>query len=55
LHAAKDIEHGDASWRRGDGRLVAVEVDGAIHLAPTQWWDDQLRQNDLALAAALFS
>jgi hypothetical protein len=43
----------DASWRRGDGRLVAVEVDGAIHLAPTQWWDDQLRQNGLALAGAL--
>ena len=43
----------DASWRRRDGRLVVVEVDGALHLAPKRWWDDQLRQNELALAGAL--
>lgn len=43
----------DASWRRSDGRLVVVEVDGALHLAPRRWWDDQLRQNELALADAL--
>ena len=43
----------DAGWRRADGRLVAVEVDGALHLAPRQWWDDQLRQNELALSDAL--
>ena len=43
----------DASWRRADGRLVAVEVDGALHLAPRQWWNDQLRQNELALSDAL--
>ncbi|HEU5266607.1 MAG TPA: hypothetical protein VFU35_07895, partial [Jatrophihabitans sp.] len=43
----------DASWRRPDGRMVVVEVDGALHLAPRQWWDDQLRQNELALSDAL--
>jgi hypothetical protein len=43
----------DASWRRSDGRLVVVEVDGALHLAPKRWWDDQLRQNELVLADAL--
>lgn len=43
----------DASWRRRDGRLVVVEVDGALHLSPKRWWDDQLRQNELALADAL--
>jgi hypothetical protein len=43
----------DATWRRGDGRLVVVEVDGALHLAPGRWWDDQLRQNELALGDAL--
>ncbi len=43
----------DATWRRRDGRLVVVEVDGALHLAPRRWWDDQLRQNELALADAL--
>ena len=25
----------DATWRRGDGRLVVVEVDGALHLVAT--------------------
>jgi len=43
----------DASWRRADGRLVVVEVDGALHLNQARWWDDQLRQNELALADAL--
>ncbi len=43
----------DASWRRGDGRLVVAEVDGALHLNPKRWWEDQLRQNELALADAL--
>lgn len=43
----------DATWRRADGRLVVVEVDGALHLAARRWWDDQLRQNELALADAL--
>ena len=30
-----------------------VEVDGALHLQVRRWWDDQLRQNELALADAL--
>jgi hypothetical protein len=43
----------DASWRRADGRLVVVEVDGAVHLSPRRWWDDQLRQNELTLGDAM--
>jgi hypothetical protein len=43
----------DASWRRGDGRLVIAEVDGALHLNARRWWDDQHRQNELTLADAL--
>ena len=39
----------DAEWRRGDGRRVVVEVDGALHLIARHWWDDQLRQNELAI------
>lgn len=39
----------DAVWRRGDGRLVVAEIDGALHLAARRWWDDQLRQNDVAI------
>jgi hypothetical protein len=43
----------DATWRRADDRLVVAEVDGALHLNPRRWWDDQLRQNELSLAGAL--
>lgn len=43
----------DASWRRKDGQLVAVEVDGAVHLDQRQWWDDQLRQNEVTLGDAI--
>lgn len=43
----------DASWRRADGRLVVVEVDGAVHLDQRRWWDDQLRQNEVTLGNAI--
>jgi hypothetical protein len=43
----------DASWRRADGRLVVVEVDGGLHLTAVRWWDDQLRQNEITLGDAL--
>ena len=43
----------DATWRRSDGRLVVVEVDGALHLAVSRWWSDQLRQNELTLSDAI--
>lgn len=28
-----------------DGTVLVIEVDGAAHLQPLTWWDDQLRQN----------
>jgi hypothetical protein len=43
----------DAEWRCRDGRVVAAEVDGALHLTPRRWWDDQLRQNELTIAGTL--
>jgi hypothetical protein len=43
----------DAEWRLPDGRIVAAEIDGAVHLAVRKWWDDQLRQNEIVLAGAL--
>ncbi len=43
----------DAEWRLSDGRVVAVEVDGAVHIAPRRWFDDQLRQNELSLAGTM--
>ncbi|MDT4934176.1 MAG: hypothetical protein QOK11_2068 [Pseudonocardiales bacterium] len=30
-----------------------MEVDGALHLTPARWWDDQSRQNDLVLAGTI--
>ena len=29
----------DAEWRLRDGRRVAVEVDGAVHLAQRKWFE----------------
>jgi hypothetical protein len=43
----------DAQWITRSGRRLAVEVDGALHLVPRRWWDDQLRQNELVLAGDL--
>jgi hypothetical protein len=39
----------DAEWQLPDGRTVAAEVDGAVHLAVRQWVHDQLRQNEIVL------
>jgi hypothetical protein len=43
----------DAVWIRHDGKRVVVEVDGALHLVPRRWWDDQLRQNELVISGSL--
>jgi hypothetical protein len=43
----------DAEWRLADGRVLAAEVDGAIHLAPERWIDDQLRQNEVVIGGTL--
>lgn len=40
----------DATLRDVHGRLVRVEVDGAVHLAPATYWDDMRRGNELVLA-----
>jgi very-short-patch-repair endonuclease len=33
-----------------DGRRLAIEIDGGLHLAPLRWWDDQRRHNDVVIA-----
>jgi hypothetical protein len=43
----------DAEWVLSDGRRVAAEVDGALHLEPQRWYDDQLRQNEVVLGGTL--
>jgi hypothetical protein len=40
----------DAEWLRGDGSRVAVEVDGALHLTPRRWWDDEFRHNEIVIS-----
>jgi hypothetical protein len=43
----------DVEWLLPSGRRVVVEIDGALHLVARRWWDDQLRQNELALSGDL--
>jgi hypothetical protein len=43
----------DAEWILPSGRRVAAEVDGAIHLVPQRWFDDQLRQNEITLSGTV--
>jgi hypothetical protein len=43
----------DAEWDLADGRVLAVEVDGALHLSPRRWYDDQLRQNEVVLGGSV--
>jgi hypothetical protein len=43
----------DAEWRLSDGRVIAVEVDGAMHLTPRRWCEDQLRQNEVVLGGTV--
>ncbi len=43
----------DAEWRLPDGRVVAIEVDGALHLSPQRWYADQLRQNEIVIGGAV--
>lgn len=44
------VRYLDAMWLLTDGRRVVVEVDGALHLTPRNWWSDQYRQNELVIA-----
>lgn len=39
----------DATFRRRDGRLLGVEIDGAIHLVVSTYWTDMSRLNDLVI------
>jgi hypothetical protein len=38
----------DAEWVRWDGRLVVCEVDGQGHLEARRWYDDLMRDAELA-------
>src|SRR5205807_1733388 len=34
------VRYVDAEFDLPDGTVLAVEVDGAVHLEPLTWWDD---------------
>jgi len=40
----------DATLTAADGRVVHVEVDGALHLIVRTYWEDMRRQNELVIA-----
>jgi hypothetical protein len=39
----------DATFRRCDGRLLRVEIDGALHLVVRTYWNDMARGNELVI------
>ncbi|HZZ96506.1 MAG TPA: hypothetical protein VFE19_05815 [Jatrophihabitantaceae bacterium] len=42
----------DVEWELPDGRILVVEVDGAIHVEPLEWYNDQLRQNEVVIGGS---
>jgi hypothetical protein len=53
LDAAGRRRYLDATFRRSDGRVIRVEVDGGVHLTLTTRWLDTLKDNDAALSGQL--
>lgn len=43
----------DAEFDLADGTMLAVEIDGSVHLEPLTWWDDMVRQNELTISRHL--
>jgi hypothetical protein len=47
--AGGKVRYVDAEFDLPDGTVLAVEIDGAVHLQPMSWWDDTKRQNELVI------
>jgi hypothetical protein len=43
----------DCEWELADGRIVVLEIDGAFHLEPTQWWRDLARERAVVITGRL--
>jgi hypothetical protein len=43
------IRYLDAEFDLPDRTVLAVEVDGAVHLQPETWWNDADRQNEVVI------
>ena len=46
------VRYVDAEFDLPDGTVLVVEIDGAVHLRPTSWWDDMSRQNEIVIAGS---
>ncbi len=43
------VRYLDAEFDLPDGTILAVEIDGAVHLRPESWWADTKRQNEIVI------
>lgn len=50
LDASGQRRYLDLEVEFADGRRLAVEIDGGLHLAPQRWWDDQRRHNEVVIS-----
>jgi hypothetical protein len=46
------VRYLDAEFELPDGALLAVEIDGAVHLRPESWWADSDRQNEVVIGGS---
>jgi very-short-patch-repair endonuclease len=46
------VRYLDAEFELPDGTVLAVEVDGAVHLKPLAWWEDMDRQNEVVIGGS---
>jgi len=46
------LRYVDAEFDLPDGTVLAVEIDGAVHLEPLTWWNDMDRHNELTIAGS---
>ena len=46
------VRYLDAEFDLPDGTILAVEIDGAVHLRPQSWWDDTDRQNEVVIGGS---
>lgn len=46
------VRYLDAEFDLPDGAVLAVEIDGAVHLQPESWWADSDRQNEVVIGGS---
>ena len=46
------VRYLDAEFDLPDSTVLAVEIDGAVHLKPESWWADTERQNEVVIGGS---